>query len=57
LMLVNVVKKCINNLLFFHIICVLTNEGSFLALLRTDCYKIHNYDYSDLLITYDKKRE
>ena len=56
-MLVRKANKCAKDLVFFNIICVLTNEGSFLALLRTDCYKIYNYDYNDLLITYDTKRE
>ncbi len=29
---------------------ILQNEGSFLVLLRGDCYKIRNYDYSDCLL-------
>jgi hypothetical protein len=36
-------------------IYILQNEGSFLVLLRGDCYKIRNYDYSDCLLTMMKK--
>jgi hypothetical protein len=53
----NLSKEMDKYLDFFNTIHILPNEDSFLVLVRGDCYKIRNYDYSDLIVTYDWKRE